>query len=165
MTLIVLSWERRSRPVDFFSATSRIKSATSFSPSCPRKATSIVDPRAGDACYFRGATGYSFRLPYSRMKLTCSQELLWREGAPDSRPGRAQFFEKCVSVRQERGIPEDDPSRVASMPVSSRVECSGMLVLGIESSCDETAAAVVEQGRVIRSSIVASQVETHTPFG
>jgi N6-L-threonylcarbamoyladenine synthase len=40
-----------------------------------------------------------------------------------------------------------------------------MLVLGIESSCDETAAAVIEDGRVIRSNIVASQVETHAPFG
>src|SRR2546425_9192969 len=40
-----------------------------------------------------------------------------------------------------------------------------MLVLGIESSCDETAAAVIEDGRVIKSNIIASQVETHAPFG
>jgi N6-L-threonylcarbamoyladenine synthase len=40
-----------------------------------------------------------------------------------------------------------------------------MLVLGIESSCDETAAAVVERGSVIRSSVVASQIQTHAPFG
>ena len=40
-----------------------------------------------------------------------------------------------------------------------------MLVLGIESSCDETAAAVIEGGRSIKSSIIASQVETHAPFG
>lgn len=40
-----------------------------------------------------------------------------------------------------------------------------MLVLGIESSCDETAAAVIEEGRVIRSNIIASQVKTHAPFG
>jgi N6-L-threonylcarbamoyladenine synthase len=39
------------------------------------------------------------------------------------------------------------------------------LVLGIESSCDETAAAVVAGGREIRSSVVASQVETHCPYG
>lgn len=38
-------------------------------------------------------------------------------------------------------------------------------VLGIESSCDETAAAVVEDGRVILSSAVASQIELHAPFG
>ncbi|MBI3950228.1 MAG: tRNA (adenosine(37)-N6)-threonylcarbamoyltransferase complex transferase subunit TsaD [Acidobacteria bacterium] len=40
-----------------------------------------------------------------------------------------------------------------------------MLILGIESSCDETAAAVIEDGRVIRSNIVASQVATHRPYG
>jgi len=39
------------------------------------------------------------------------------------------------------------------------------LILGIESSCDETAAAVVEDGRHIRSSIVASQLDTHAQYG
>lgn len=38
-------------------------------------------------------------------------------------------------------------------------------LLGIESSCDETAAAVVEQGQVILSSVVASQVDLHARFG
>src|SRR6266496_5440778 len=40
-----------------------------------------------------------------------------------------------------------------------------MLVLGIETSCDETAAAIVRDGRVIVSSVIASQVETHKHFG
>jgi N6-L-threonylcarbamoyladenine synthase len=39
------------------------------------------------------------------------------------------------------------------------------LVLGIESSCDETAAAVVKNGKTVLSSIVASQIETHREFG
>jgi N6-L-threonylcarbamoyladenine synthase len=38
-------------------------------------------------------------------------------------------------------------------------------ILGIESSCDETAAAVVENGRVILSNLVASQVELHAKYG
>jgi N6-L-threonylcarbamoyladenine synthase len=38
-------------------------------------------------------------------------------------------------------------------------------ILGIETSCDETAAAVVEDGRRIRSSIVSSQVDLHAPYG
>ena len=38
-------------------------------------------------------------------------------------------------------------------------------ILGIETSCDETAAAVVEDGRVILSSVVASQVDLHAQFG
>ena len=40
-----------------------------------------------------------------------------------------------------------------------------MLILGIESSCDETAAAVVEDGVRVRSSIVASQLDTHGKYG
>ena len=40
-----------------------------------------------------------------------------------------------------------------------------MLILGIETSCDETAAAVVEDGREILSSCVASQVKDHKAFG
>ena len=39
-----------------------------------------------------------------------------------------------------------------------------MLVLGLESSCDETAAALVEDGTRIRSSVVASQVLRHSKF-
>jgi N6-L-threonylcarbamoyladenine synthase len=39
------------------------------------------------------------------------------------------------------------------------------LILAIESSCDETAAAVVERGRHILSSIVASQIAIHAPYG
>lgn len=39
------------------------------------------------------------------------------------------------------------------------------LMLGIESSCDETAAAVLEEGRRLRSNIIASQVELHAPYG
>lgn len=41
----------------------------------------------------------------------------------------------------------------------------GRLVLGIESSCDESAAAVVAGGREVLSSVVASQVKDHAPFG
>ncbi|HXF04308.1 MAG TPA: tRNA (adenosine(37)-N6)-threonylcarbamoyltransferase complex transferase subunit TsaD [Blastocatellia bacterium] len=40
-----------------------------------------------------------------------------------------------------------------------------MLILGIETSCDETAAAVVEDGRQIRSSLVATQFTVHQPYG
>jgi N6-L-threonylcarbamoyladenine synthase len=40
-----------------------------------------------------------------------------------------------------------------------------MRILGIESSCDETAAAVVEDGHRILSSVVASQVAVHHPYG
>jgi N6-L-threonylcarbamoyladenine synthase len=38
-------------------------------------------------------------------------------------------------------------------------------ILGIETSCDETAAAVVEDGRIVRSSVVSSQVDLHARYG
>ncbi len=40
-----------------------------------------------------------------------------------------------------------------------------MIVLGIETSCDETAAAVVEDGLTIRSSVISSQIDLHAQFG
>src|ERR1700731_437267 len=40
-----------------------------------------------------------------------------------------------------------------------------MLVLGIESSCDETGAAVVRDGRYLLSNVVASQIEIHNRYG
>jgi N6-L-threonylcarbamoyladenine synthase len=46
-------------------------------------------------------------------------------------------------------------------PASTREK----LILGIESSCDETAAAVVASGRRILSTVVASQIEIHRKYG
>ena len=40
-----------------------------------------------------------------------------------------------------------------------------MIVLGIETSCDETAAAVIEDGRTIHANVIASQAEIHSTFG
>ncbi|GAC1459473.1 MAG: tRNA (adenosine(37)-N6)-threonylcarbamoyltransferase complex transferase subunit TsaD [Ktedonobacteraceae bacterium] len=40
-----------------------------------------------------------------------------------------------------------------------------MLVLGIESSCDETGAAIVKDGRWVLSNVVASQIEIHNRYG
>ncbi|MHB8909592.1 MAG: tRNA (adenosine(37)-N6)-threonylcarbamoyltransferase complex transferase subunit TsaD [Syntrophales bacterium] len=40
-----------------------------------------------------------------------------------------------------------------------------MVILGIESSCDETAAAVVRDGRELLSSVIASQVDVHARYG
>ena len=40
-----------------------------------------------------------------------------------------------------------------------------MLVLGIESSCDETAAAIVRDGKEILSSVISSQIDLHRPYG
>jgi N6-L-threonylcarbamoyladenine synthase len=46
-----------------------------------------------------------------------------------------------------------------------RATVKAVRILGIESSCDETAAAVVEEGERVLSSIVASQMSTHGKYG
>jgi len=38
-------------------------------------------------------------------------------------------------------------------------------ILGIETSCDETAAAVVADGKIVKSSIIASQNKLHEKYG
>jgi N6-L-threonylcarbamoyladenine synthase len=58
--------------------------------------------------------------------------------------------------------------QVQSDPEESRRELDErppVRILGLESSCDETAAAVVEDGRLILSNKVASQVDLHAQFG
>ena len=40
-----------------------------------------------------------------------------------------------------------------------------VLILAIESSCDETAAAVVKNGRQVLSNIISSQIDLHTLYG
>lgn len=40
-----------------------------------------------------------------------------------------------------------------------------LLILGIESSCDETAAAVVKNGREVLSNVISSQIDLHTLYG
>ncbi len=40
-----------------------------------------------------------------------------------------------------------------------------ILILAIESSCDETAAAVVKNGREVLSNVISSQIELHTLYG
>lgn len=40
-----------------------------------------------------------------------------------------------------------------------------MLIMGIETSCDETAVALVQDGTAVRSNVVGSQVDQHRPFG
>ena len=39
------------------------------------------------------------------------------------------------------------------------------LILAIESSCDETSVAIIEDGKIIRSNLVASQIQSHVRFG
>ena len=40
-----------------------------------------------------------------------------------------------------------------------------IFILALESSCDETAAAIVRNGREVLSSVISSQIETHQVYG
>ena len=51
------------------------------------------------------------------------------------------------------------------MDISSEKPVQTGLILGIETSCDETAAAVVRSGSETLSNVVASQIATHSPYG
>ena len=44
-------------------------------------------------------------------------------------------------------------------------EREDVLILAIESSCDETAASVVKNGRYVLSNIISSQIDLHTLYG
>ncbi len=54
---------------------------------------------------------------------------------------------------------------MAAEPAVEKKNTPPIRILGIETSCDETAAAVVENGRVILTSAVASQVDIHAQYG
>src|SRR4029079_570724 len=56
-------------------------------------------------------------------------------------------------------------ARRAHLVFSIQRKMRAVRILGIESSCDETAAAVVEDGSRILSSVVASQIATHARYG
>ena len=47
----------------------------------------------------------------------------------------------------------------------NQVKKNDVLILGIESSCDETAAAVVRNGREVLSNVISSQIAIHTEYG
>lgn len=72
-------------------------------------------------------------------------------------------------MHTREGIEGSNPSLSAAAHnfgcVPFFLRCIQMLVLGIESTCDETACSVVASGRRILSNIVSSQVKIHAPFG
>lgn len=58
-------------------------------------------------------------------------------------------FPRAASARSERAKAPEPPVRI----------------LALETSCDETAAAVIDDGRFIRSNVVASQIDLHAAYG
>ena len=67
--------------------------------------------------------------------------------------------------RSTRRCSNDSNATCPARPCSNDQELVTVRILGIETSCDETAAAVVEDGRRVRSSVVSSQVDLHARYG
>ena len=61
------------------------------------------------------------------------------------------------------------PIKTLKAPISNKETVIGgendAIILALESSCDETACAVVKNGREVISNVVASQIKTHMQFG
>ena len=64
-----------------------------------------------------------------------------------------------------RRVPDSVVSTAVPIPPASTSAAPVHRVLGIETSCDETAASVVDDGTVIVSSVVSSQIDLHARYG
>jgi N6-L-threonylcarbamoyladenine synthase len=70
-----------------------------------------------------------------------------------------------VAFEREISTPEETVPRAAVQEQRMQEWDEETLVLGIETSCDETSASVVKGGRAILSNVIASQSDLHRPYG
>ena len=73
------------------------------------------------------------------------------DGAPDN------GFGPAIQKKSKAGSPH--------LPWETEALVMSLNILGIETSCDETAIGVVSDGRWLRSNVIASQVELHSQYG
>ena len=93
----------------------------------------------------------------------------------DAQPGHASYpgATEVAPYGESDAVEETaiaDESRRGSACAALGCESDGVtvrrpLILAIESSCDETAAAIIDGGEVLRSDVVATQVDFHARFG
>ena len=74
------------------------------------------------------------------------------------------FTSRISTVAAAHRICQSNP-HCRTMDLAAHHSIMTTRILGIESSCDETAAAVVERGARTLSSVVASQIATHLRYG
>src|SRR3970282_2210591 len=89
--------------------------------------------------------------------------LALRGGAPGWNAYLGQVAPAAAAVLHGGSLERLGPALPAPRPRPPRAR--RLNVLGIETSCDETAAAVVRDGRRLLSSVVSSQVELHARYG
>src|SRR5438105_2787096 len=78
---------------------------------------------------------------------------------------RPPFFDEETTTYGQRPQVAGGPNCVCYHNETREMPLMAARILGIESSCDETAAAVVADGREILSNVVASQVSVHRKYG
>src|SRR5262249_10887753 len=100
-------------------------------------------------------------IPQVRLHLGGSAEEL----LPGGQRGRAGDVGAPGRPAGVRGAARLDRAHVAQRDRRRRRATRVALILGIETSCDETAAAVVADGHSVCSSVVSSQVDLHARFG
>ncbi len=109
---------------------------------------------AGSAEMFDNARGRLLTCRnWSRTVVDRHKACPWSEAGGDEENGGCQYHGDMAAA-----LPSNSESTNAGLIQSG-------LILGIESSCDETAAAVVRGGAEVRSNIVASQIHTHARYG
>ncbi len=71
-----------------------------------------------------------------------------------------------IKMPEKKMFVKEFKTPITNKPVMIGLDNGGdNIIFAIESSCDETAAAIVKNGRDVLSNIVASQIKTHTEFG
>ena len=118
------------------------------------------EPDARGAAVEQGRAG-----PVPQVRLLSgrrAQELL-----PGDERGRARHVGPRGQHTRVRGAarPASRRRSPARPTIEEPRDGAGGDILGIETSCDETAAAVVEDGRRVLSSVVSSQIELHAQYG
>lgn len=81
-----------------------------------------------------------------------------------------QIYEKFLCRKDAKGKwrilgweQTTDKEEIATLEIINQEQ--DVLILGIESSCDETAASVVRNGREVLSNVISSQIDIHTLYG
>ncbi len=127
-------------------------------------ATRLLDRVAADAAAL-GATSITLEV---RASNTAAQALYQKLGLQDL-GARPKYYRNGEDARILRGplpLATDAPQPAAQTKANAPAKQSAQnLILAIESSCDETAAAVINPNRHIESSVIASQIDFHSRFG
>jgi hypothetical protein len=74
-------------------------------------------------------------------------------------------YNGCAAALNGKGNTYDGQNDDSPPPPARSIMSAACMILGIESSCDETSAAVVLDGREVRSNVVSSQVALHAKYG